>query len=338
MNPREMVIAQINHQETHPVPYTLDFDDGTDGLLDGYYGSKSWRRRLVPYLIGACAIDTQQYEPYDAIRQRDAYGAIWRMDRRPWHLETPPLAEPAWGTYTLPDYQTFVVPDLAETAHRNLAERPDSFSVCHVGWGVFESSWRIRGFENALMDMVAHPEFYRELVDGLTELYVQHVQQCASIPVDAVWFGDDWGDQRGVLMGPERWRKFLKPCWARIFGAVHAQGKYTICHSCGSVAAIIPDLIEIGLDVLESVQPEPAGMNPYALKRQYGDRITFFGGLGSQSTIQFASPQEVRDEVSKLCREMGRGGGYILHPAKGIQPGTPVENVVAVFEAFVTQA
>ncbi len=98
------------------------------------------------------------------------------------------------------------------------------------------------------------------------------------------------------------------------------------------------DIIEIGLDVLESVQPEAVGMNPYGLKCRYGNRITFWGGLGSQSTIPFGAPDEIRAEVAKLCREMGRGGGYILSPAKPLQPETPTENAAAVVEAFLEQA
>jgi uroporphyrinogen decarboxylase len=105
-------------------------------------------------------------------------------------------------------------------------------------------------------------------------------------------------------------------------------------HSCGSVAEIVPDLIEIGLDVLESVQPEPVGMNPYELKRRYGNRITFWGGLGSQSTIPYAAPGQVRAEIDRLRREMSVGGGYILAPAKPLQPETPIANAVAVLEAF----
>ena len=108
-------------------------------------------------------------------------------------------------------------------------------------------------------------------------------------------------------------------------------------HSCGSVAEIIPDLIEIGLDVLESVQPEAAGMNPYALKRRWGDRIAFWGCLGSQSTIPRGTPAGIRAEVRRLKKEMGRGGGYILAPAKPLQPETPTANAVAVFEAFTAQ-
>ena len=94
------------------------------------------------------------------------------------------------------------------------------------------------------------------------------------------------------------------------------------------------DIVDIGLDVLESVQPEAAGMNPYELKRQWGDRITFWGCLGSQSTIQFGTPEQIQAEVRRLRSEMAVGGGYILAPAKGLQPGTPTDNAAAVVEAI----
>jgi uroporphyrinogen decarboxylase len=172
------------------------------------------------------------------------------------------------------------------------------------------------------------------MLDRLMHLYLAFVEYTADLPIDGILFGDDWGDQRGVILGPERWRKFIKPRWAQIYAAVHAHGKIAMHHSCGSVAAIMPDIIEIGMDVLESSQPEPAGMNPYELKRQWGSKITFWGCLGSQSTIPRGTPDEIRQEVRRLKREMGRGGGYILAPAKPLQPETPVENAAAVVEAF----
>jgi uroporphyrinogen decarboxylase len=140
-----------------------------------------------------------------------------------------------------------------------------------------------------------------------------------------------------VILGPDRWRRFIKPAWARIYEEVHRQGKIVISHSCGSVADIMGDAIEIGLDVLESVQPEAAAMNPYELKARWGDKITFWGCLGSQSTIPFGTPDEVRAEVRRLLREMGRGGGYIFSPAKPLQPETPVENAVAIIETVIHQ-
>jgi uroporphyrinogen decarboxylase len=163
------------------------------------------------------------------------------------------------------------------------------------------------------------------------------VEFVRDLPVDAIRFGDDWGDQRGILLGPERWRKFMKERYARIYAAVHAQGKIVITHCCGSVVDLIPDLIEIGLDVLESCQPEARGMDPYELKRRWGDKLTFWGCLGSQSTIPFGTPAQIRAEVRHLCEAMGRGGGYILAPAKSLQPETPTANAAAVVEAFTEQ-
>jgi uroporphyrinogen decarboxylase len=217
------------------------------------------------------------------------------------------------------------------------ADRTDSYQIISIGWGLFEHSWRIRGFEEALSDAVLRPGFYGELLDRLTDLFVAFVDVWADVPADAIMFGDDWGFQQGVILGPERWRTFIKPRWARVYEAVHAQGKAVISHCCGSIVDIMPDIVEIGLDMLESVQPEPRGMNPYLLKRRWGDGITFWGALGSQSTIQFGSPGEIHAEVRRLCAEMGQGGGYILAPAKSLQPGTPLENAVAVVEAFTGQ-
>ena len=189
------------------------------------------------------------------------------------------------------------------------------------------------------MDAVAEPDFYDELLDRITEQFLAYVDfTCRNLPdVDAVMFGDDWGDQRGVIVGPERWRTLFKPRYARIYEAAHAHGKVVISHCCGSVVDIMPDIIEIGLDVLESVQPEARGMNPYELKRRWGDKITFWGGLGSQSTIPFGTPSEIHAEVRRLRQEMAKGGGYILAPAKTLQPGTPTENAAAVVEAFTSE-
>lgn len=202
---------------------------------------------------------------------------------------------------------------------------------------MFEASWGLRGFEGALIDAAAAPDFYEAVLDRLTDNYLAFVDFVADLPVDGIMFGDDWGDQRGVILGPERWRRFMKPRYARIYEAVHAQGKLVVSHCCGSIADIMPDIIEIGLDVLESCQPEAAGMNPYELKRRWGDKITFWGALGSQSTIPFGTPATIKAEVKRLCAEMGKGGGYILAPAKALQPETPTENAAAVFEAFTEQ-
>jgi uroporphyrinogen decarboxylase len=286
-------------------------------------------------MVRAYAVDTDLKEPIDDVYVRDGYGGVWRQDRRPWHLEKPPLAQPSFEGYEFPKPEVFLRPEWREQSRRVIEQTPDAFHLGELGWGLFERSWNLRGFENLLTDVVTDPDFVEEALDRLTDLYLTFVDYTADLPIDGILFGDDWGDQRGVIIGPKRWRKFLKPRWARIYERVHQHGLYTLAHSCGSVADILPDIIEIGLDVLESVQPEAAGMNPYELKRKYGHNIGFWGGLGSQSTIPFGAPASIKAEVRRLKAEMGCNGGYILAPAKGLQPETPTENAAAVFEAFV---
>jgi uroporphyrinogen decarboxylase len=334
MLPRDIVLGQIRHQDTPRVPYTLPFEPEVGERLDAHFGGPSWRGRLVPYLFTVAAVETDIRTPIDATRHRDGYGGVWRSDRRPWHLETPPLVRPSLEGYAFPKAERFLRPEWKERALLACSEHRESFIVASLGWGLFERSWNLRGFENVLVDAVTEPEFFAEVLDRLTELYLQFVRYTVDLPVDGVLFGDDWGDQRGVILGPERWRTFLKPRWARIYKAVHDAGKIAMNHSCGSVVQIIPDLIDIGLDVLESVQPEAAGMVPYELKKRFGRNIAFWGGLGSQSVIPFGTPARIAAEVARLRREMPEGGGYILAPAKPLQPETPTANAAAIVDAF----
>jgi len=336
VTPREVILAQIAHEDPGEVPYTLPFEDAVGQGLDAHYGGSGWRQRLKPYMSVVSAVDTDPKTPIDEKYVRDGYGGIWRQDLRPWHLERPPLPEPTFAGYDFPRPESFFRPERKAEAARLCAEHGrESFMLAGLGWGLFERSWNLRGFENVLMDAVAEPDFFAELLDRLTALYLAFVEYTADLPVDGILFGDDWGDQRGVIIGPERWRQFLKPRWAKIYAAVHARGKLVLAHSCGSVAEIMPDLIEIGLDVLESVQPEAEGMNPYELKRKWGDKITFWGCLGSQSLIPFGTPAELRCEIRRLKAEMAPGGGFILAPAKPLQPETPIENAVAIVESFL---
>lgn len=336
MTPREYVMAAIHHESTDRIPYELGFDGETDKELDAYYGSTDWRKKNQKWMDSVGSVDSKVERPIDDKHGIDIFGSIWRTDQLPWHLEKPVLSEPRMDSIVWPSIDKFSLELDGDVANR-VGPKSRLFSVIHNGWGIFEHSWRIRGFEEMLTDCILEEEFYGELLDKLTELRLGMVAKCKDVPADAIMFGDDWGDQRGVIIGPDRWRKFLKPRWAKVFEAVHKQGKIAICHSCGSVAEIMPDIIEIGLDVLESVQPEPTGMNSFELKKKYGDKITFYGCLGSQSDIPFGTPQSIRKRVKDLCEVMGKGGGYILSPAKSIQPGTPLENMAAVVDSFAVQ-
>ena len=334
MNPRTIVAEQIRHHETASVPYTLAFEPEVDERLDRHFGGKAWRERIIPYIAWGGGVAKPAEQKIDATHHRDVFGTLWRTDYLTSTVVEPGLKAPSFDGYAFPSAASFLNAEMKTQTIKSVAASPDSFTIVHPGACLWKT-WYLRGFEETLMDVVAEEDFYAELLDRMTDLTLDLIHACADIPADALMMGDDWGDQRGVLIGAERWRRFFKPRYARIFEAVHQQGKIAIMHCCGSCAEIMGDITEIGLDVLESVQPEAAGMNPYQLKRAWGDKITFWGCLGSQSTIPFATPAEIRQEIRRLRCEMGKGGGYILAPAKPLRAETPTANAIALIEEFL---
>ena len=335
--PKTLVLAQIKHHETGPIPYTLGFEGDVAERLDAHYRDAGWRDLLDIAILHVPTPNLVIEETGDA-QYRDLFGSLWRVDQRPFQLVEPALPSPSFEGFTFPDLDELYTPAWREEALHFINRNDDRFLVAGFGFGLFERTWTLRGFNEALMDAAGDPDFYDELVQRIADHQAAIIEHLLDLPVDGIMFSDDWGYQQGVLLGPDRWRRFLKPRLAEMYRRVHAAGKVTLTHCCGSIAAILPDLIEIGLDVYESVQPEARDSNPYELKRRFGEHITFWGGLGSQSTIPYGTPEAIRAEVARLCSEMGRGGGYILGPAKALQPETPVENAAAVVESFLQQA
>ncbi len=334
MTPREIVLEQIHHRETREIPYTLAFEDEVGTRLDRHFGGDAWRSRLIPYIAQCGSVSRPPRQELDATHYRDAFGTVWRTDELPPVVVEPGLKAPSFQGYAFPSADRFLDSGAKAEVQRRSVASPDSFTIVSTGLCLWQS-WYVRGFETTLVDCALEEDFYTELLDRLTDLTLALVDACAEVPADAIMMGDDWGDQRGVMIGPERWRRLFKPRYTRIFEAIHDQGKLAIMHCCGSTADIQADIIETGLDLLESVQPEAAGMNPYGLKRAWGDEMAYWGCLGSQHTIPFATSAEVRQEIRRLRREMSNGGGYILAPAKPLRLETPTENAVAVVEEFL---
>ena len=207
------------------------------------------------------------------------------------------------------------------------------FAVAAFAGSVFEQSWYLRGLEQLMVDMLAAPELAHYLFDQTATFQRHAAEQFARAGVDIIITGDDVAGQHGLLMSLETWRKVLKLRLAATVRAVKAANPdaYVFYHSDGNVEPVIPDLIEIGIDILNPVQPEC--MDPAAIKHQYGDRLTFWGTVSVQRTMPFGTPAEVRAEVRARVRDVGRGGGLILAPAHVLPPETPWENIVAFFEA-----
>lgn len=340
MTPKEIVRAQIAHRETPYIPYEILFGEGTNvaARLDAHYGATDWRAAITQHIARFTPIDDGLY--WDLITEEpftiDKYGSTWRTDVWQRYLAEPAIHAPTLDGYDWPNTSVFFPPGWRAQALQTIEANRDAFTAAGFSFGLFERAWTLRGFENALADAAAEPVFFRQLIDRIAAQQMEILEELVTLPVDGIMFSDDWGGQQGILLGPARWRATIKEAMRRLYAFVHNHGKITLHHTCGNVRDILPDIIEIGLDVLESVQPE--AMNPYELKRQFGAHITFWGGLGSQSVLPFGTPEAVRAEVRRLCQEMGRGGGYILAPAKSLQEDTPTENAAAMVEAFLDQA
>jgi len=201
--------------------------------------------------------------------------------------------------------------------------------------GIFEISWFLRGFDNLLSDMAAAPERANAVMDRVQEYLMERtrrVLEAGQGAIDMVEYNDDVAAQNGLLLSPRMWREFLKPriaAFIRMCKPYDVKIKY---HCCGGLRPIIPDLIDLGVDVLNPVQVLAAGMEPAALKREFGERLTFNGGVDTQQLLPNASRDEVVARTRWLLDTLGAGGGYILGPSHAFQADVPLENVLAVYE------
>lgn len=209
------------------------------------------------------------------------------------------------------------------------------YFVAGLGFSLFERAWTLAGMENVLMAMVLDKEFAHALLDRILDFNLKLISNACKTPVDAISFGDDWGQQTGLLMGPDLWREFIKPRIRQMYSLIKKSGKRVFIHSCGKVDSIFPDLIECGLDVFNPFQPEV--MDVFRVKRDFGNDLCFYGGISTQKTLPYGTVQQVKDEVKRLLDAVGKNGGYFAAPAHGIPGDAKPENIHAMIEVLQTQ-
>lgn len=202
-----------------------------------------------------------------------------------------------------------------------------------VIWGShFEKAYFARGIETFLADMAGEPEFATRFLREIVDRNMVMLDNFVTLPeIDGVLLGSDWGSQRGLLMSLESWDAMIRPGEQREYDLIHAYGKDVWVHSCGDVAPLLSRLVEMGVDVLNPVQPEC--MDIAALKRDFGERITFWGGISTQQILPFGTPEQVFGESLRVRDMMSSGGGYITAPAQEIQNDVPFENLLALLRA-----
>lgn len=234
--------------------------------------------------------------------------------------------------YPFSDYQVTYRHSHLEQEVKEIHKK-ELFSTAGLAMTIFEVSWQLRGMDNLFFDFTENKSFAEYLLDYVTEMRRFMIRRFAEAGVDHIHLGDDMGTQQGMLMSPEMWREWFKERMRSIISAAKKINPEVIIsyHSDGNIEKIIPELIEIGIEVLNPVQPE--AMDPAKLKREYGDRLAFWGTVGTQTTMPFGTPKEVKGVVRARIETVGRGGGFLIAPTHILEPEVPWENILAFFEA-----
>lgn len=271
---------------------------------------------------------------------------IWGFRRRPMPNEYGEYAEPVGLPYaswtTVEEAERFAWPDPDSydyAAVPALCEQYPDFAIATGSFRVQDFINAVamgRGVEQVLLDIATEDPVYLYVVEKRHRFYLRYIERILDAGrgrIDLVLAGDDFGSQRGPLISPASFDRLFAPKKKELFDLIHAFGAKVTHHCCGSSRQLIPCFIACGMDALQTIQPQAAGMDPYELKREFGDRIVLHGAVDVQGWLQRASVAQFEREVNRLMDEVGRGGGYILAPCHHIQPDTPLENVLALYRA-----
>ena len=270
----------------------------------------------------------------DGLITFDWWGAGWGTATEGyWHAAAPLAEHGDPAAFTWPDPHSPALLDKAAAAIA--ADADHHFVVPNFGFALFERAWSLRGFDQFLMDLVCEPEAAAELLDKITAIQITLAKRFVALGVDGGYFGDDYGAQKSLLFAPTLWRELIKPRLAQMFAVFRDAGLPVILHSDGDIWPILPDLVDIGLTCLNPVQPEV--LDHARLYREFGQQLSFYGGISTQSVLPVASPDAVHAATAACIRDLAPdGSGLILGPSHRMQSDIPMENVLAMLSAFPT--
>ena len=282
-----------------------------------------------------------QKSPYAGVLRSPENKTIWGCDDN-WDAgysgaKIPPLA----GALSVKDIENHSWPTIGQVDFDEMSRQIAGLdeNCARIGSIGFEALlctlFDLFGMETAMLNMHLEPRLIEasvEKIEGFLIPAIDGILKRDAHQLDFFWWGDDFSTQRGMMVSPEMWRKFLKPTYLKVFKLIKSYDVMVWFHSCGTFRPVIGDLIDGGMDVWETVQAHLEGNDPAELKREYGKDISFFGAINCQKTLPFGSPEDVRKEVRERFRILGKGGGYIVGPDHSIQKNMPWQNIEALFD------
>ncbi len=338
MNSRERVEKAIAHRSTDRVPVFMWFHPDTAARLAALL-------EIAPSDVGtAMGNDVSQgwignnyamegiVHDCDGEGHSDFWGIEWERQNGFNQIVRSPLAGvpiASLGSYRFPHDK---IPDLVRVLASSVRRDGDFFSGCDVSPCVFELLNRLFGMEETMLWMAENPPEFAAFVQRLIAFNVDLAEQgCAAHRPDWLWTGDDVGGRNGMMISPEMWREQVKPGLRQIVEVGLRRHIPVAFHSCGAIRPIIPDLIEIGISVLNPIQTGCPGMDPFELKNDFGKELTFMGGVDTIDLLPNGSVNDVRDTTRALIDHMASNGGYILAASHTVAPETPLNNIFAMY-------
>ena len=332
MTRRETVINALRHIETEHIPFYAEFTSLEEERVVAYTGNPDFYKSYGGYLHYAQYWGYPTELPDRKGYFKDDFGVTWNRngaDKDIGVIDEPVIDEADISLYPEPYLNE---ERIRRDCERLLATKEDKFCFAAIGFSLFERLWSYVGMEDALVYMVTEPDFVDALLDKILEFNLKVIEIYNEYPFDGIYFGDDWGQQKGMIMGAPLWRRFIKPRLEVMYRYAKKNGKFVLQHSCGDIEAVFEDLIEIGLDCYQTVQPEIYDLKE--IKRRYGDRLSFWGTISTQRALPILSEEELRSVIRETVNIMRSGGGYILAPTHAVPQDAPPENVIAMLDEF----
>jgi uroporphyrinogen decarboxylase len=334
MTPRERVIASLEHRQPDATPYHVTFTAPARRKMIEYYGDPEFESRLENCLVIIETAPQQHEVPGRPGVEEDEFGVQWDKS-----IDTD-IGSVCNTRITRETFKEYVFPDPEDPARFTgfpsaLRLKGEKLVLASLGFSLFERAWTLAGMENVLIAMIDDKAFINALLDAILEHALAVTRKALSYDIDGMRFGDDWGHQRGLIMGPALWRELIKPRIRKLYGLVKSRGKKVFIHSCGKIDELFPDLIECGVDAFNPFQPEVLDVE--GIKERHGAQMTFFGGISTQKTLPYGSVDQVKDEVTRLIQRIGKGGGFIASPAHDIPKDARPENIAAMLEVLQAQ-